>query len=176
MFPRCPRARVAVALFLASGTLAAGSAAAATSTGTLGISASVGRNCLFSSGPFTLGFGTYTPGAGNRDRAATLRVGCTNGITFQVALNGGGTGNIANRQMSATGLPSEKLAYQLYTNAARTTVWGDGTSGSVRTLTGRGVNRPQSLTVHGRIPDAAANQSAAPRNDYLDTVTITVTY
>jgi spore coat protein U-like protein len=77
--------------------------------------------------------------------------------------------------MAATGAPAEKVDYQLYTDAARTTVWGDGAGGTA-VQSGVGTAAPRTLTVYGRIPDAGANLSAAVRADYRDTVTITVTY
>lgn len=176
-------ARTALALSLAMGIVVAQGATAATATGTLTVTARVGGYCLFSSSVFTftsnftLALGTYTPGGGNLDGATDFQVRCTNGVPFQVALSGGGAANILGRQMSATGLPAEKLAYQLYTNAARTIVWGDGSGGSsLATGTGGGFFAPRTFTVYGRVPDSGANPAAAPRPDYRDVVTITVTY
>jgi spore coat protein U-like protein len=153
---------------------------AATATGTLTVNARVGGFCYFSgifTTNFNLTFGTFTPAGGNRDVSATLGVRCTNGVPFQIALNGGGSGSVASRQMSATGLPAEKLDYQLYTNPARNVVWGDGSGGSsIAVGTGGGLFAVRSFTVYGRVPDSPANRAAAPRADYRDVVTITVTY
>jgi spore coat protein U-like protein len=154
-------------------------AKAATATGVLTVNARVGGFCFFSAiftTNFTLNFGTYTPGSGNRDVSTTLGVRCSDGVPFQIALDGGASGNVASRQMSAAGLPAEKLSYQLYSNPTRTTMWGDGSSGSSVTGTGGGFLTVRSFTIYGRVPDSPANQAAAPRTDYRDVVTITVTY
>lgn len=175
-------ARGVVALALAAWIAAIGSASAATTTGTLAVTARVGGFCVFSTWPFgpgnyTLNFGVYTPAGGNLDVQTSLGVRCSSGVPFQVALNGGSTGNVSNRQMSSTTVPTEKLAYQLYTDAGRTIVWGDGTGGTaVATGTGGGFLVLRSFTVYGRVPDSTANQGAAPLNNYQDTVTVVVTY
>jgi len=66
---------------------------------------------------------------------------------------------------------SNTLEYNLYTDAGRTTVWGDGTASSV-TAAGTGSGAQQSLTVYGRIP---ASQSV-PAGSYSDTVTATINF
>jgi spore coat protein U-like protein len=174
------RAGLARAAAIAAMLLGVPAANAATATATLTVSARVGGFCYFSgifTTNFNLTFGAYAPAGGNRDVSATLGVRCASGVPFQIALNGGGSGSVANRRMSATGLPAEKLDYQLYTNAARTVVWGDGSGGSsVAVGTGGGLFAVRSFTVYGRVPDSPANQAAAPRTDYRDVVTITVTY
>jgi spore coat protein U-like protein len=175
-------AKGAVALAFTACLAAGGAADAATTTGTLAVSARVGGYCVFSTWPFgpgnyTLNFGAYTPAGGNRDATTTLGVRCTNGVPFQIALNGGGSGSVTNRQMTSATAPTEKLGYQLYTDAARTIVWGDGSGGSVvATGTGGGFLALRSFTVYGRVPDSTANQGVAPLNNYQDTVTIVVTY
>jgi spore coat protein U-like protein len=67
---------------------------------------------------------------------------------------------------------SNSLTYGLYTNAARTTVWGDGT-GSTATVTNTGSGSAQNFTVYGRIP---AGQTSTPAGIYADTVSVTITY
>jgi spore coat protein U-like protein len=171
-------ARIVVVLVIALGLAAGDVAYAAQASGTLTVTARLGGTCRFnppSTTAFTLAFGTYTPAAGNLDASTTFRVQCSNGIPYQIALDGGGSGSMLNRQMTATGAPAEKIDYQLYTDAPRTTVWGNGTGGTA-VQSGVGTAAPRTLTVYGRIPDAGANLSAAVRADYRDTVTITVTY
>jgi spore coat protein U-like protein len=165
-------APITAAAMLAFG---AASAQAATTTGTLTVTAAVASVC--SVGNATLAFGTYNPGGGNLNQSTTIGVRCTKGTPFTVALNGGGSGNVAARQMSSTGTPAEKLAYQLYSDSGRTTVWGN-TAGALQSGTGAGMGVPQTVnfTVYGQVPDNAANQAAAGLADYTDSVTITVTY
>jgi spore coat protein U-like protein len=64
------------------------------------------------------------------------------------------------------------LSYSLYTDAARTNVWGDGT-GSTATIGNTGTGAVQNVTVYGRIP---GSQSSAPPGSYADTISVTVTY
>lgn len=162
---------------LAAALLALGAAPTygATTTGTLTVTAAVAAVCQVSNA--TLAFGTYNPGIGNLDQQTNIGVRCTRGTPFTVSLNGGG-GTIANRRMASTATPAEQLQYQLYTTAARTVIFGDGTTGSTVPGTGNGMGVPQtvSVPVYGRVPDNAANQGAAALNDFTDTVQITVTY
>jgi spore coat protein U-like protein len=163
--------------FAAATVLALGatSATAQTATGTLTVNASVAKVCNV--GNATLAFGTYNPGVANVNQQAAIAVRCTRGTAFTVGLNGGGSGNVSARQMSSTGTPAEKLAYQLYTDTGRTVVWGN-TTGTWQsgTGTGMGTGNAVNFTVFGQIPDNAANQAAAALTDYTDTVAITVTY
>jgi spore coat protein U-like protein len=64
------------------------------------------------------------------------------------------------------------LSYNIYTSAARTTVWGDGT-GSSATIGGTGTGSAQSVTVYGRV---SGGQTTVPVGSYADTVAVTVTY
>ena len=100
---------------------------------------------------------------------------CTNGSTYSVALNGGGTsgGNITQRLMASG---SNTLQYNLYTNSTHTTLWGDGTAGVTQPGTGAGLATATSFTVYGLLPDSATNQAAVPSATYADTITVTVTY
>ncbi len=68
---------------------------------------------------------------------------------------------------------SYELDYNLYLDAARTTIWGDGTSGTSQygpIVPADGSN--VSLSVYGRIP---AGQNARA-GDYSDTVIVTVIF
>jgi spore coat protein U-like protein len=64
------------------------------------------------------------------------------------------------------------LNYNIYTSAARTTVWGNGTSGTA-TIGGTGTGTSQSVTVYGRV---GSGQTSVPAGAYADTVAVTVTY
>jgi spore coat protein U-like protein len=123
------------------------------------------------------------------DVATTLISGrCTNspppgssGILVPVlTLSTGVSGSYASRRM-ANG--ANRLNYNLYTTAARTTVWGNGTGGSaivpayaagfivINGNQTRVFDSPN-LTIHGRIP---ADQNA-PQGNYSDTITVTLTF
>ncbi|HXS20313.1 MAG TPA: spore coat protein U domain-containing protein, partial [Steroidobacteraceae bacterium] len=77
-----------------------------------------------------------------------------------------GSGTLTSRVMKSGG---SQLDYNLYTNSTHTTIWGDGTSGTVKvSATSLGAT----YTVYGLIP-ALQN---VPVGSYSDTVTVTVTY
>lgn len=162
-------AALAVALL---GTAAA--AYAATKTATFQVTATVANNCFIDSAS-TLAFGTYDPSVATPlDQTSTIVVRCTNKAPYTLSLNAGTTagGNFTNRLMASG---TDTLQYNLYTTAARTTVWGDNTNGTgVVQGTGLGLNAGQAInhTVFGRIPV----QPNAVSGNYADTVTVTITY
>lgn len=117
----------------------------------------------------SIGFGSYDPfAAAPLDSVGTLVYRCSRGVPVVVTLGPGAGGSYAQRALRAGG---ERLAYQLYVDAARTRVWGDGTGG---TVVGPGPESPGALgtriaRVYGRIP---AGQDATP-GTYGDTVLVT---
>lgn len=142
-------------------------AAAATATATMAVSATVLTTCVVAALPMV--FGNYSATAAS-DATANLTVTCTPGTAYTIGLDAGigSGGTVAQRAMSFL---TNTLNYTLYTTAARTAVWGDGTGGT-STVTGTGTVVPQIVPVYGRIPAA---QNAAP-GLYVDTVTVTLTY
>lgn len=105
------------------------------------------------------------------DATSTLSVQCTNTTPYTVSLNAGvnagGASNFGSRLMKSG---SNTLGYQLYLDAGRATVWGDGTASS--TSAGTGTGSAQTLTIYGRLPSLA---NVVP-GSYTDTVTVTVSY
>jgi spore coat protein U-like protein len=144
-------------------------ALATTASATFNVTATVLASCTVSAG--TLAFGSYTPTAGSPiDATSTVSVVCTNGTNYAVALDGGSTaGDVAARAMNDT--HTHTLAYEIYKDSARATVWGDGT-GTTVTQSGTGSGTTQSLTAYGRVP--ASQFSTA--GSYSDTVTVSVSY
>jgi spore coat protein U-like protein len=158
-----------------TGVLAtAGAASAATTTTTFAVTATVATNCLVSASP--LAFGTYAQGGGNLDQTSTVNVRCSNGTPFNVGLNPGATGGatVTTRRM-VNG--ANQLAYSLFSDAGRTTNWGDviGTDTVAGVGAGFAVGNTVALNVYGRVPDSVANQGV-PAGNYTDTVTVTVTW
>ena len=152
--------------------VAAGTAGAATKTTTLGVSAVVNPNCLVTAQ--NLAFGGYD-GTAAKTGTADISVRCSTGATYAVALSAGG-GTFAQRLLSGNG--TNKLQYNLFTSAAATTIWGDG-SPNTGTMSGIGAGMAagsaQTHTVYGELPDNAFNQGA-PSGNYSDSITVTVTY
>jgi spore coat protein U-like protein len=162
---------------LAASVLAAGAAQAAnpTVTTTFQVSATVQPNCTTSA--TALGFGNYTPGNGAVTANSTITVNCTKSTGYTIALNPGSTTGDAYTQRLMTAGAGATLQYNLYTTAALTTVFGDGTSGATATDAGTGTGMANALqyTVYGQLPDNATNQASTP-GTYTDTITVTVTY
>jgi spore coat protein U-like protein len=162
------------AVLVAAALGATGVANAATTTTNFSVTAMVLKTC--SATASTLAFGNYTPGAGAVTGTTTVNVKCTNGTSFAVALNGGSTtGGTISQRLMANG--TNTLQYNLYKDAAFTTLFGDGTTGSTSSGTGSGVATAVTVTVYGQLPDNAANQNAAPlATNYSDNIIATVTY
>ena len=157
----------ALGLMLAAGT---SHVDAATDTATFTVTANIVDACDVQATNHA--FGTYAPGAGTAlDATSTLSVYCTVGTAYALALNiGTGGGTFTGRKMLSG---AQELVYNLYTTAARSTVWGDG-SGSTSTVSGTGVGMLTAFThtVYGRIGTA---QDVQP-GSYTSTVTVTLTF
>lgn len=159
--------------------LGAGPAFAATTiTSNISVTATINASCTFATTPTTaVAFGAYDPTSGTaNDNTGTIVARCTKNTGYTLALGvGSGSGaTFASRKMTGTSF-SDLLNYTLYTSAARTTVWGDGTGGTGTvsgTGTGIGSGFNQTTTVYGRIP-AGQDVSA---DSYSDTVVVSLTY
>lgn len=115
-----------------------------------------------------LNFGDYDPiAASNLDAATTLSLTCTNGTPYELSMSVGGGESTAARYMRDG---AEQLAYVLYQDPGRTTLWG--VNGGVDTLDGTGTGAPVTIDIYGRVP----MQQTAPAGDYADTITVTVTW
>lgn len=121
--------------------------------------------------PTSVAFGVYSPfNVAPTDTAGTLRVSCdTATVGYTLLLSPGGAGSYLPRRLDG-GVYT--LAYNLYTDALRTIVWGDG-SGGTTTLSGA-FALPGAIdhTVYGRMP-AQQNVGAGA---YTDTLTVTLNF
>lgn len=147
---------------------------AGTETSNLTVSADIAANCTISTAP--VAFGSYDPIVTNASTAlngtGTVTTTCTNGSAVTITLGqggqaaGGSTDAVPLRQM---GVGINRLAYFLYSDSARTTVWGN-TSGTGKADTGTGAT--SALTVYG----AVTSGQNKPVGSYSDTVVATVTF
>ena len=131
--------------------------------------------------PSGLAFGPYDPSSAlPTDTNGTITVSCSAAVvsitTYTLALSAGASGTVGQRTLTSG---RSSLAYQLYSDAARSVVWGDGTGGSTTVsgsvtvvLSGAIGSGSQVQTVYARIP---AGQMATPAS-YSDSVLLTVTY
>ena len=120
----------------------------------------------------TLNFGNYASlssavNATSTQLAGSIRVKCVSGLTYKIVMDGGSSGVVTARRMVNTTNSAETLQYNLYTSAARTTVW-DNTPG----VSGTGTGADQWSTVYGRVPA----QTTPAAGVYQDTVNVTVSW
>lgn len=116
-------------------------------------------------------FGNYNPlRVAPLNRTSRITVNCSGTGTFTVALSTGQSGSYNPRYM-LSGASADQLDYNLYTNAARNIIWGDGSGGSVIVTHVFNNNRVR-LNVYAQIP---ARQDITPGN-YTDNITVKVTF
>jgi spore coat protein U-like protein len=138
-------------------------------------SALAARRCTLTVNPTN--FGNYIPGTPvPLDATGRISVRCRGNPSnsqpnyYVLRIDGGTTGNPANREMRQG---VNLLAYNLFKDAARTSIWGDGTNGTTpvaQAITQR--NFTINHTVYGR---AYANQD--PRiGAFQDVVTVTIEF
>lgn len=155
----------------ASALLGLTQAQAATTTSSLSVSATVTADCSIDT-VNTLAFSSFSGLTSlNQDQTTTIDITCTNTTPYDIGLSaGGGTGaTVANRLM-VNG--TDTIAYSIYSNSARTTVWGD-TVGT-NTVASTGTGSSQTHTLYGRV--FASGLTAVIPKTYSDTVTVTVTF
>ncbi|MGV2293385.1 spore coat U domain-containing protein [Trinickia sp. YCB016] len=133
------------------------------------VTANVINNCNISA--TAMSFGSTSVLTSALTATSTISVQCTSGDAWELALNGGSTSaSVTARKMAGTSYGST-VSYQLYTDSARSTIWGDGTS-STSMVTGTGTGAAATVTVYGKVP-----VQTTPRPDsYSDTVTATISF
>jgi spore coat protein U-like protein len=131
------------------------------------VSATVINNCTISVGNISFSTSGLLSAALTANGSITTR--CTNGNAYQIALNKGLNGTVAARKMLSSG--GAMVGYQLYIDAARTLLWGDGTLGTSM-AGGTGTGNVLTTTIYGVVPVQA---TPAPGN-YSDTVTATISF
>ena len=161
--------------------------AAACAAGVLLLAALCGRDawasadCIVSSAGVS--FSIYDPlDATPKDSTGTVDVTCTytgggaSQIAYSVRLSTGSSGTYTVRRMNAG---SMRLDYNLYSDARRTSVWGDGLGGTTRVTggftVGPGVGNGQrqaSSIIYGRMP---ARQDALD-GTFADTIVVTLEF
>ena len=127
-------------------------------------------------------FGVYAAAApmplnanGSVTVSCTLVAGSNLLVTAVTSLSQGSSGSFAPRKMQAG---ASTLNYNLYTTAAHSVVWGDGTGGTSTSsvtfplLTSVNPMQQATTTIYGQV---AAAQDVVP-GSYVDTITVTVTY
>lgn len=151
-------------------------AEAATATSNFTVTATVTANCTISTVGIT--FGSYDPvvshASTNLDSNGSVTVSCTNGSATTIGMGqgtfpaGASSAAVPLRQM---GSGAHRLRYDLYQDAARTTIWGDIGTPAARAYTSTGV-AATIITIYGRVPSGQDVSVGA----YTDTVTATISF
>lgn len=132
-----------------------------------------GAGCRFQS-VTGLNFGSYDPFSPvPLDTTGQVQFVCVGGFNIRsvtVQLSQGSSNSFTPRQMSSG---SDRLNYNLYLDADRSMIWGDGTGGTQqRGPFIPGNNVLNTLTIYGRIP---AQQWVAP-GLYTDSLRVTIIF
>ncbi|WP_144429545.1 spore coat U domain-containing protein [Myxococcus hansupus] len=118
-------------------------------------------------------FGTYlSTDVLPRDSVGNIIFRCEGQITpIYIDISTGGGGAFAARSMAGPGSP--RLRYNLYRDATRLLVWGNGSSGTVRYGPFLPVfGEDTTIPIYGRI----FSQQSVPAGAYSDTLVMTVTF
>lgn len=133
--------------------------------------ASIAVSCKLSA-PVPVSFGTYDPVVTNAtaplDANGAFNIKCNKGGAGDISISSGDNNAGPNRRMKRAG-SNDFLTYDLYTTAARTTVWNTVNIVVYTAANSSDVTR----AVYGRIPGA---QIDAVAGTYSDTVVVTVSY
>ena len=133
----------------------------------------------------TINFGSFDVlGGATLPGTGTLTVICVHNKNTTVTVTYTAKLDIAPARQLAPPSGTDRVSYQLYTDSARTQVWGDGSSGTF-TITGTvtingatSVTDPMVKNFYGLITPGGQDVSAAsptPPTIYSQTLTITVT-
>ena len=142
-------------------------AQAGTATASLNISANVQTACAFGTvaspvSSYAMNFGTFIVGGSNLDAQLTVPVDCSSATAFTLATASG-----AKTMVDAGG--SNSLVFELYTDAARTTVFGG--ANTIAPVAASGVTNN---IIYGRIPQIG--NASAVVGAYTDTIVVTMTF
>jgi len=117
-----------------------------------------------------------SPGAANSDSTGDIAVTCTATVvvgtgSYTIAVSTG-SGTFANRKLTSG---ANFLDYNIYTDSARSIVWGDGTGSTQMESDSYTIlltPTTRHYTPYGRV-QGSQNK---PAGTYTDTVTVTITY
>jgi spore coat protein U-like protein len=126
-------------------------------------------NCTIST--TSVSFGVYSVfTVAPSDSAGTVTYRCTGNANIMVTITTGQSGTFNPRRLIQG---AEQLSYNLYRDAARSVIWGDGSAG---TQAHAQVNVPNNTTinvpVYARVP-AAQDVTAG---SYTDSVSVTINF
>jgi spore coat protein U-like protein len=114
-------------------------------------------------------FGTYDPiTLTPLDSQGSISYNCPPPLTATVSINRGSSSTYQPRTMIQAGV-TDALQYNLYLDAAHTTVWGDGTEGTSTLFLGSSPGGTQTIAIYARL---FPNQDI-PAGAYADSLIVT---
>jgi spore coat protein U-like protein len=138
--------------------------------GAIVLGSSVPASAWCSVSASSVSFGTYNVFATSpTDSVGELTVFCFLDSNISVTISKGNAGTFAPRQMQDA---AERLSYNLFRDAARTVVWGDGSSGTSSYVIPVAILTKIPLSVYGRIPPGQDVRTGS----YTDSVTVVVNF
>ena len=146
-------------------TALAGSASAATSTGNLNASVTIGDDCLATAS--TLNFGNIGLLRANKDAQTNVSVQCTSALPYTIKIFDAADAAATSFLMKDAG--SNDIEFKLFSDASRTVAW-DSTNASTGTAPGTGA--AFNLVLYGRIPP----QAAAPEGHYAANMRVQIDF
>ena len=116
-----------------------------------------------------IAFGIYNVfSAAPVDSVGSLLFDCIGAKTVSIAISQGQSGRFQPRTLKSG---TESLYYNLFLDAARSTVWGNGSGGTETYITDPGKD-PVNVTIYGRIPP----EQDVTFGSYADSVTVTINF
>lgn len=132
-----------------------------------------GGNCQFRVNPTNVVFGNYSVfGSGSVNTTSTYEVRCTPNTEGILTLTTGANATTYFPRYMANG--GSQIAYNLYDDAARSTVLGDGTGGTTTHILFNGT--PQQKDFTDTIYASAPQGANVPPGTYTDTVTAVLSW
>lgn len=149
---------------------------------TFQVNATIEQGCVFGSGGDstvtdlgTIDFGTLAAidtviDASSSASAGSIVLTCTPGMSLTISIDYGQNNGSSSARYLA--LDDATLAYQLYQDAARATVWGSSAEGLAMIIS----SFPSTTTTYPVYARLHAVSSLPPAGIYSDTVTVTLSY
>ncbi|NMI16141.1 SCPU domain-containing protein [Xanthomonas hortorum pv. vitians] len=168
-------------VLLSLGLLSTIGVATAADTTTFNVKIAVTKACTITAASATdVDFGSVlSTSTANADANGSVTAQCTALTPYNIALSAGSNAGTANdvttRRMKNTDAlvtTNNFIAYQLYQDLGRSTVWGSTSGTNTLSRTATGIN--QVYPVYGRVTNPSANNPAT--GAYQDTITATIVY
>ena len=124
--------------------------------------------CTISTTPVSFGtYDVFTPAA--LDSVGNVILNCNGGKNIVVSIDPGQAGTFIPRKLFMNA--GEWLGYNLYRDASRSVVWGDGTGGtSVATLPSLPNNQDTPVPIYGSVPPGQDVRAGG----YADNLSVTI--